>query len=265
MRIVLLIGSHPRHLFVARQILATGMVAGIVMETREYMLPSPPAGLDDDLESLFNRHFADRDAAEQTAFGQSDKLGFDGDMINVTPETLNTPRVREFLDAQKPDLALVYGVHKLDDETLSHVQGKFWNIHGGLSPWYRGVITLFWPSYMLEPQATGMTVHEITSAIDGGPIIHQVAAPLVRGDGVHDLACRAVTALAEEVETLVSMLADDAIQPPVTQHTTGRIWRARDWRPEHLRPVYELYENRVVDHYLDGRFTQWTPSLIRQF
>jgi hypothetical protein len=32
-----------------------------------------------------------------------------------------------------------------------------WNIHGGLSPWYRGAITHFWPSYMLEPQLTGMS------------------------------------------------------------------------------------------------------------
>ncbi len=265
MRIVLLIGSHPRHLFVARQVLATGMVTGIVVETREHMLPTPPTGLGDDLRALFNRHFSDRDMAEQKAFGLSNRLDFDGNMINVTAETLNTPRVREFLDVQKPDLALVYGVHKLNNETLSHVQGRFWNIHGGLSPWYRGVTTLFWPSYMLEPQATGMTVHEVTSAIDGGPIVHQVAAPLVRGDGVHDLACRAVTTIAEEVKMLTTMLADDAIAPATTQHTVGKIWRARDWQPEHLQLIYELYENRIVDHYLNGRFKQWTPNLIHQF
>ena len=265
MRITLLIGSHPRHLFIARQVLATGLVTGVVMERREHMLPTPPEDIDDDLKDLFKRHFAERDMAERRAFGTSGDLGFESDMITVTPETLNTPQVCEFLDAQQADLALVYGVHKLDDATLSHIPGTAWNIHGGLSPWYRGVITLFWPSYMLEPQATGMTVHEVTSAIDGGPIVHQVTAPLVRGDGVHDLACRAVTAIAAEIAELVSMFEAGDIEPPKAQHTTGRIWRARDWRPEHLRPVYEFYENRIVDHYLDGRFAQWTPSLIRQF
>ena len=28
------------------------------------------------------------------------------------------------------------------------------NIHLGLSPWYRGSATLFWPSYNLEPRKT---------------------------------------------------------------------------------------------------------------
>ena len=64
---------------------------------------------------------------------------------------------------------------------------------------------------------------------------------------------------------LTTMLADDAIAPATTQYTVGKIWRARDWRPEHLQLVYEFYGNRVVDHYLDGRFKQWTPKLICQF
>jgi len=200
------------------------MVTGIITETREHMLPTPPVGIDDDLKALFMRHFADRNAAEEKAFGLSNKLNFDSSMIKVTPETLNTPKVCEFLDMQKPDLALVYGVHKLDDETLSHVRGKFWNIHRGLSPWYRGVITLFWPSYMLEPQATGMTVREVTPAIDGGPIIHQVAASLIKGDGIHDLACRAVANIAGDMQTLTNMLAEGAINPPTIQPTSGKIW-----------------------------------------
>ncbi len=138
-----------------------------------------------------------------------------------------------------------------------------WNIHGGLSPWYRGVTTHFWPSYQLEPQMTGMTVHETTDAIDGGAVIHQSAAKLHRGDGLHDLACRAVMALGEEMPRLVAALAN--LKPPKPQGTTGRIWRSADWRPEHLHLIYDLYDDRIVDRYLDGDFIQSEPKLFRQF
>lgn len=77
---------------------------------------------------------------------------------------------------------------------------------------------------MLEPQATGMTVHEVTPAIDGGPIIHQVAASLIKGDGIHDLACRAVANIAGDMQTLTNMLAEGAINPPTIQPTSGKIW-----------------------------------------
>jgi hypothetical protein len=87
----------------------------------------------------------------------------------------------------------------------------------------------------------------------------------VRGDGLHDLACRAVTALGQEMPQLMRVVSDGNGRPPHNQGTTGRIWRSVDWRPEHLHLIYEVYGDRVVDHYLDGRFSHTEPKLIRQF
>jgi methionyl-tRNA formyltransferase len=137
------------------------------------------------------------------------------------------------------------------------------NLHGGLSPWYRGVATHFWPSYLLEPQMTGTTLHEITARIDGGAVVHQSIAPLVRGDGLHDLACRAVLAAAAELPALIEVVAGGRELAAVAQKTTGRLWLAEHWRPEHLRLVYELYGNRIVDAQLDGRLGRHQPRLVR--
>ena len=46
-------------------------------------------------------------------------------------------------------------------------------MHGGLSPWYKGGATHFWPTYLMEPEFTGITVHETTKDLDAGAIIHQ--------------------------------------------------------------------------------------------
>jgi folate-dependent phosphoribosylglycinamide formyltransferase PurN len=243
------------------------MLNGLVIEEREEHVPEPPPGLSQATRELFNLHFGDRSTAESHHFGaDTSEDALSGvEVLRVSSEELNGPRVWAFIDRHRPDLLLSYGVHKLTPETLAHAKSRRWNIHGGLSPWYRGVITHFWPSYMLEPQMTGMTIHETTDAIDGGEIIHQNAAELMRGDGIHDLACRAVAGMAGEVPVLLRVLATGQLHPPVRQKTTGRIWRSSDWRPEHLHLIYDFYGNRIVDRFLDGEFAAKSPHLTRQF
>jgi len=264
MKVVFLTGSHPRHAFIARSIAASGTLVGLVIEQREAFIPEPPLDIAPKTRDLFRHHFTSRDAAEARHFVGS--VLPDRACRNVTMAELNTPGTVSFINELSPDLILSYGVHKLTLETLAGITcKKQWNIHGGLSPWYRGVTTHFWPSYFLEPQMTGMTVHELTQDIDGGALIHQSVAALVRGDGLHDLACRAVMALGNEMPALIQAAATGAIKPPHKQGTTGRIWRSADWRPEHLHLIYDVYGDRIVDHYLDGAFAHSEPRLFRQF
>ena len=272
MKIVFLTGNHPRHAFMARAIARSGHLKGLVVEKRESHTPDIPEGLLTGARALFVQHFERRQKSESRFFDSDFEQGIadivameDVKIAYIARDELNGPKVWSLIDRIQPDLLLSYGVHKLTPETLSHARDKKWNIHGGLSPWYRGVATHFWPSYLLEPQMTGMTVHEITEVMDGGSVIHQCIAPLVSGDGVHDLACRAVTLLGEEMPELLMRAADKNLRPPAPQRTPGRVWRERDWRPAHLQVVYELYEDRIVDRFLDGTLAGDFPTLIRQF
>lgn len=262
--IVFMTGNHPRHAYMARCMAKSDLLKALIIERREPFIPTPPDGLQPATRDLFIRHFAARAASEERFFSDPE-LPPGVETITVDREELNGPRVWDFLQRHNPDLLMSYGVHKLSEETLARAHGRRWNIHGGLSPWYRGGITLFWPSYLLEPQMTGMTVHTLTQAIDGGEIIHHAVAELVRGDGIHDLACRAVVAIGEDLHQLVTSGVRGTFRPPQPQKTTGRIWRGLDWRPEHLHLIYDTYNNKIVDAYLDGAFAQHTPKLIRAF
>jgi folate-dependent phosphoribosylglycinamide formyltransferase PurN len=264
MKVVFLTGSHPRHAHMARAISKTGFLAGLVIEQRESFVPEPPSDIPESTRKLFLQHFEGRDLAEGKFFGISDLPNVPA--LHVDMSELNTKSTVDFINEISPDLVLSYGVHKLTSSTLQSLNASLkWNIHGGLSPWYRGVITHFWPSYFLEPQMTGMTVHELTKEIDGGDVIHQSLAAMVRGDGVHDVACRAVLSLCDDMEQLMKVVQSGQIKEPAAQTTTGRIWRSVDWQPAHLHVVYEHYGNKIVDRYLDGEFKQSLPKIVRQF
>jgi len=257
-------GSHPRHAYLARAIAKSGLLAALVEERREEAIPDPPAEIAESTKNLFIRHFGGRSKSESAFFGE---VSFpDVPALKIEREKLNDYRTIDFINSFEPDIIISYGVHKLESRFLDSVKSKYkWNIHGGLSPWYRGVITHFWPSYFLEPQMTGMTLHELTDDIDGGNIVHQSAADLVRGDGIHELACRAVISMGDVMPRIMEVAASGQLLPFKPQKTSGRIWRSLDWRPEHLHLIYEYYDNRVVDHYLDGKFKNKEPRLVRQF
>ena len=280
-KVLLIAGDQPRHRFIAQTLADAGQLGALIIEAREDLVPAPPPGLENQLLRLFARHFSERQQAEQHFFVEClDAVGWlgaersdapvgktpsDVPTLHIERSDLNTPLVTDFIEPLAPDLTVTYGVGLLAHDTRARIPGTIWNLHGGLSPWYRGVATLFWPSYMLEPQMTGMTIHELTGRIDGGPIVHQCAAPLVRGDGLHQLACRAVRQIAAELPRLIEMFRERRLQAGVPQRTVGKLWLARDWQPAHLRLIYEQHENRIVDEYLDGRMQQREPQLIRQW
>ena len=262
MKILFFTGDHPRHLHMAAKLADTGWLAGLVLETREAHLPELPAGLPAATKALFERHFRERAEAEARHLG--DAAPPDVPTERVSREELNSEPAWRFIEATAPDVLLSYGVHKLADETLDHAPGECWNIHGGLSPWYRGVATHFWPSYMLEPQVTGMTVHELSQVLDGGKVVHQNVAELVRGDGVHDLACRAVGGLAAELPQVLTKFKNTKSFEKRKQRTSGKLWLARDFHPAHLHLIYDTFGNRIVDRYLDGELNKRDPELFRQ-
>ena len=263
MKVLFLTGSHPRHASVARALNNAGLLSGLVIENRLEHIPAPPDDISDDLKALFSMHFQKRADSENKFFGKADLP--DTERLDVSREELNSDKVKAFIKHINPDVLLSYGVHILSDEIIHSCKGESWNIHGGLSPWYRGCITHFWPSYFLEPQMTGMTVHDLTQELDGGDVVHQNASELVKGDGIHDLACRAVLGISKEIPELMNVLNNKGKLEKHKHKTTGRIWTSKDWRPDHLRPVYEFYNDKIVDLVLDGKIKRREPKLHRQF
>tara|TARA_Y200000002_G_scaffold359809_1_gene344449 strand:- start:1760 stop:2569 length:810 start_codon:yes stop_codon:yes gene_type:complete len=263
LRILFLTGSHPRHQYISRKLDKTGKLIGIICQKRESLVPKSPENIKIEAKALFELHFKKREESENKFFGEA--LWPDIPIMEIEKSQQNSKEVLEKIKALKPNLLLTYGCGILSREVIDSVDGEAWNIHGGLSPWYKGGITMFWPSYMLQPQMTGMTIHDLTTELDAGDVIHQCVADLVRGDGIHDLSCRAVEKLGKEITVLIKMLVEGKKIIKKSHKTSGKLWIGKDWRPEHLELIYKFYNDQIVDHYLNGDFLREEPNLHRQF
>jgi len=266
MKVLLATGNHPRHKYLIRLLKDNGYLNALIIEKRENFIPSPPENLDNLIKEYFLTHFEKRDQAEVEVFDlKINEIEFESvNCLEILPGEINNQNTIDFISKNQPDILITFGIGILHHNFLSVAPKEIWNIHGGLSPWYKGAITHFWPSYHLEPQFTGCTIHYINSKIDAGAIIHQTPAVLEYNDGLHQLSCKSLKTALQAILPLLRLIKNSNSIKAFNQKSTGKLWLKKDWTPHHLKLIYELYEDKIVNAYLDGELVQSKPQLIQQ-
>ena len=94
----------------------------------------------------------------------------------VSAGACNDPAEVALMAAARPDVVLVFGTGILREPLLSAFDGRIINIHLGLSPYYRGAGTNFWPLVNREPEYVGATIHYLDAGIDTGPMLAHAQA-----------------------------------------------------------------------------------------
>ena len=259
-RAVFIGGSHPRHRYYFDIMRRFVSLQGAIIQGREGMIPEPPQGLERrDLEN-WRRHFEERDAVEKKIFGNPAPLTCE--TLNL--ENINTREAAEFIWHYQPNLVLVFGCGMIKKPLIDALPEDTINLHLGLSPRYRGAATLFWPFYFLEPNYAGCTFHRITREPDAGEIMHQCKPSLLKGDGVHNVSARAVVQAANDMAVLLNERSKGEQWKWKKQRNTGKCFLSTDFRAQHLRMIYDVYDNKISDKYLEGKINPPEPVLFRE-
>ena len=96
----------------------------------------------------------------------------------------------EKLHAARTDLVALAGFMRvLSAEFVRHFEGRMLNIHPSLLPKYKGLDTHA-RALAAGDTEVGCTVHQVTAALDDGPILGQARAPVRPGDTPDTLAAR---------------------------------------------------------------------------
>lgn len=99
------------------------------------------------------------------------------------------------IERHAPDLVLLAGFMRiLGDDFVCRFEGRLLNIHPSLLPAFRGIKTHA-QALAAGVRLHGCSVHFVTPALDGGPIIAQAAVPVQADDDEASLGRRV---LAEE-------------------------------------------------------------------
>jgi len=254
-------GSQPRHLYYINEIRKEHSVIGGIMQERGHNVPQPPDGISPLDKDNWIRHFRERDEAENRFF--VDQEVPDIPLLRVSKDTLNSEMSVSMIKELKPDVVMIFGPGMIREPLISVLPQDTINLHLGISPRYRGAATLFYPFYFLEPQYAGTTFHRIVHTPDGGDILHQTIPEMKMEDGIHDLSCRAVTASTLEACKLLDMHSQWEFRRQKPE--AGKNFLERDFKPQHLRMIYQVFNNDIVKEYMEGNIEGRRPRLERQF
>jgi len=94
------------------------------------------------------------------------------------------------IDSYSPDLVVLAGFMRvLTADFVRHYAGRLLNIHPSLLPLYKGLHT-HQRALDAGDSEHGCSVHFVTEALDGGPLIVQAKVPVEPDDTVETLAAR---------------------------------------------------------------------------
>ncbi len=111
---------------------------------------------------------------------QLDDGPFEGRVTRVP--SVNTAETRAALRALAPRVVVVHGTRILERETLASVAAPFINMHGGITPFCRGVHGGYWALVDGRSDLAGVTVHLVDEGIDTGPVLGQALIEPGPGD-----------------------------------------------------------------------------------
>jgi methionyl-tRNA formyltransferase len=148
------------------------------------------------------------------------------ELVREVPH-INHPDVVKLAKELKPDLICVFGTSLIRGDLLNEGRLGIVNLHGGLSPEYRGADCTFWALYNGEPEKVGCTLHYIDAGIDTGRLIAHISPEVKAGDSELELFWRAVQDSAEVYAEAVARLARGE-QLGMSQPGKGRLYQVKD-------------------------------------
>ncbi|MBM2885405.1 formyltransferase [Chromobacterium phragmitis] len=148
---------------------------------------------------------------ENIWFGSVAQTARDYGIPVITPDDPNAPEVVEQVQACQADFVFsFYYRHMLKAPLLEAARRGAYNMHGSLLPKYRGRVPINWAIIHGETE-TGATLHQMNVKPDNGPIVDQMAVPILPDDSADEVFAK-VTLAAEMVlwRSLPGLIAGSA-------------------------------------------------------
>ncbi len=208
--------------------------------------------------NIMDIHFEKLFKAEEKAFKSFVKEN--AEILNsrllrvIEPGEINLKESIDYLYSLKPNSIALYSVSILRDDIIKRFRGKLFNVHAGLSPYYRGTATNIWPIINKELEYIGMTIHHIDKGIDSGGLILQDRPNLVPKDDSHTMACKNTKLVTDMMIKVIRQNNIFGKLPNIKQDLSiGKQYFFKDFTTNTVLELNRLLEDDIVLEYINNR------------
>lgn len=265
--VMILCGRSPRHLYVANRLCQAARPVAIVQETggdqrmaKAARLLTKPAVLGRKVWRWLRDRKRYAGGGEAKFFFGEEQLYLARKDVLVQVPHINHPDVVALADKLRPDVIAVFGTSLIRGPLLEKGRLGIVNLHGGLSPRYRGADCTFWALYNGEPEQVGCTLHFIDAGIDSGDLIAHVCPEVLPGDDELTLFWRAVRASADIYAELLERLGQGE-RFGREQADKGRLYQVKDREYRHEQELARrVKQGLLIREELPQRVTWFTQG-----
>ncbi len=245
--VLLMTADQLRHRYTAAELHREMNLVGIVIEEKSPALAGPIQPERD--REILARHFSERDRVEDRLL-TTNGLMPEVDVFYCATGELNGEDADRWIKQRNPDCIVVYGTTIIRQPLLTEFAGRMVNLHLGLSPYYRGAGTNFWPLVNGEPECVGATIHLIEAKVDAGPILSQVRPVAEDGDRAHELGTKALWEAVHCLAPTIRAYANGDLLPVPQQLSGGRLYRLKDFNADSVLRMWRLLDAGMISDFL---------------
>jgi len=242
MRAIVLTATGLRHNYFAKVVAEHFDLCGVITQpkTRYYK--------DDVYESeLVKTHFTKLEKTEALYFPLS------GDVLDVERYETNDINDEECVGWAKeknPEVIFLFGTRILGNIWLKKFENVI-NLHLGLSPFYRGSATLFWPFVNKEISCVGATIHLAVKEVDGGPILKRVKPDLAPGDDYYEINYKTIKSAIDNLPQVVLDYFQGLITPLSQKNMKkGFLYKKKDFTENVLLEALEYVGDGLTKEHI---------------
>ncbi|AQW57906.1 formyltransferase family protein [Vibrio owensii] len=197
-------------------------------------------------------HLKFREQSEKDFF--EDLVNYSEDKSNaefVEKGEVNSERVISKIIALNPDCIVSYGSSIIKEPLINAFKGRFINIHLGLSPYYKGSGTNFWPFINNEPDLCGVTFMHIDTGIDTGKVIHQMRASHFDVDHPVVVGNRLIKNMVPVLANIVLKLDSLEELEQIPSSPQDLVYKNKDFTHESTIEYYRMFTKRI-EHFIEN-------------
>ena len=249
-KLIVITGNQLSHKYFINQLNKHFNLSAVFIEHFEYPIPKFKTA---DEEKVWNEFFFLREKTEDSLlpFSSSNSTLNRPMFFNIEKGALNKNETLQSISSFNPTKIIIFGTSLLQVKYLELFPNCIFNLHVGLSQYYRGSSCNFWPIYDLRPDLIGATIHFVSAGIDDGKIVMQDKIKLNEYDSEFELMIKPIMlgtslmikTINEDISNLITA------KKPLT---IGKLCLIRDFSPQAILKVREhvssgKLKNKIIE------------------
>ena len=237
---IVLTSTNLRHRYFAKTIASHFEVVGVFTEAKRNYYTSQR-----EESTAVQTHFSHLSRAEKEWFAIPDSEAVP-DLIEV--DDINASEVVEKALSLEADCISLFGTAILKPIWLDAFKDRIINLHLGLSPYYRGSATLFWPFVYHELQYLGTTIHLAVEKVDAGAILRRVQPELIPGEDYYAITNRLICDSMKQMPDVISRYLHGEIEPKPQENVEGsRLCKKADFSKNALQKMLKYAGQGLIE------------------